>query len=74
MSWISYYVGQMHFISGAGTRSVVVPAIIFRNIKQEEFFFLGLILTVLSVFFQSVIQYVVECCRFIICLMIRDFY
>lgn len=54
-----YYVGQMQFISGAGTRSMVVPAIIFRNFKHEEFFFLGLILTVLSVFFKSVIQYIV---------------
>jgi len=37
---------------------MVVPAIIFRNIKNEEFF-LGLIFTILSVFFQSIIQYVV---------------
>jgi hypothetical protein len=69
VSWASY-VGQMHFISGIGNRSMVVPAIIFRNFKNEKFFFRSN--TCCSVEFLSERNTVY--CRFIICLMIRDFY
>lgn len=72
VSWPYYYdVGHMHFISGVGNRCIVVPAIIFRNIKNEEFFF-GRFDTYYSIGFLTVNNTV--CCRFIICQMISDFY
>ena len=70
MSWTSYYVGQMHFISGVGNRSMIVPAIIFRNIINDEFFVR--FNTYCSIGFLS--EHNTVCCRFIICLMIGYFY
>jgi len=70
VSWASYYVGQMHFISGIENRSMVFPAIIFRNFKNEKVFFK--LNTCCSFGFLSE-RNTVYCC-FIICLMIRDFY